>query len=107
MTKTTTKIHVQMYDGTDIRMAARLSIMYGQDLIILNAGFISAQWPLNGTGVRLHLEGETLLKIGFYHTQCASSSYQSFYFDAAHYDELEKFFKDAGFPIPDERRLDS
>lgn len=76
---------------------AKISVM--NNLIMLHSDHISAQWPLDHTGVELTHQGNGIIKLGFHHTGCATQTYQSFYFDARYHEVIHLFFKTYGFPM--------
>lgn len=79
---------------------AEATISVRQKLIMLHSHSTCSQWPLDGTGVELTNFGNGIAKLGFHHTGCASSTYQSFYFNADDHEAIEAFFKGWGFPMP-------
>ena len=80
--------------------AATLSVKEG--FIMLHSECISAQWPLDFTGVQItnYGEFECYIKVGFHHTGCSTQPFQSFYFNANMLKEIEDFFKSWRFPVP-------
>lgn len=87
-------VEVTLIGSRDIRVEATISLH--NNLIMLHAPFISAQWAMEGTGVELTHQGQGRMKLGF-HTN--GINYQSFIFDAAQHTEVDKFFKLLGFPM--------
>ncbi len=99
------ELEVELKASDNSWMKAILYIL--DDLIILSSTCISSQWPLDHTGVELTNYGDGDLKIGFWHTGCATNTYQSFIFNADKFLEIEKFFKDQRFPVPRKIILDT
>ena len=91
------KIGLNLVVSNDLFIPATISIR--KDLIMLHSDCISAQWPLNGTGVSLHHISKNFIKLGF-HSVLTPLSYQSFFFDAKEFDDVDRFFKGFGFPMP-------
>ncbi len=92
------ELNVELKATDNSWMDATLSVY--EELIMLHSACISAQWPLNDTGVQLTRFGSNNLRIGFWHTGCSAETYQSFIFNANKFLEIEKFFKDHHFPVP-------
>ncbi len=88
-------IDVVMKSDTSVGIEATIQVC--NDLIMIHASNICAQWPINTTGVQLTHQGKDIIKLGMYSVN--SLSYQSFYFDAEYHDMIHEFFKFYRFPM--------
>ena len=74
-----------------------------QKLIMLHCNYFSEQFGLDTTGVHLELHKDIMI---LRMTSTNSEVHQSLYLDPEKCNELELFFKEAGFPMPRLRALD-
>lgn len=92
-----TSIDVKFKNGDQPSIKGQISVRY--DLVMLHSPFISAQWPIDQTGMQLSYNGKGCIKLAFMHTGCNPDCYQSFNFDAVYFDLIEEFFKAYKFPM--------
>ena len=91
------EIDIKLYATENLTSDATVQV--NNDLIILHAKCISAQWPLDNVGVKLDRQSTGIIKLGFFSME-NPDFYQAFYFDSRDYEKIEKFFKSHGFPMP-------
>lgn len=84
---------------TDSNVFNEASFLIYANLIIMHSAGISAQWPLKGTGIQLTKQNKNIMKIAFMGSD--GISYQSFYLNVSAYDDIKRFFKQLGFPMPE------
>ncbi len=90
-------INVMMLTGDERAPEILIVVSVVDKLIMMHGGCISAQWPLNGTGVQLSHQRPGIIKLGFHGRD--GNSYQSFYFNSDYYEVIYNFFKKYGFPM--------
>ena len=92
-----TSIDVKFKNGDQPSIKGQISVF--KNLVMIHAPFISAQWPIDQTGMQLSYCGKDRIKLAFMHTGCNPDCYQSFHFDAVYFDLIEEFFKAYSFPM--------
>lgn len=73
------------------------TISVQQHLIMMHTDFLSAEWPLSGTGILLTPPHYKVINLRFYHTGESGVAYQNFFIDGEYYGAIETFFKSFGF----------
>lgn len=97
MTINSSNIDVKLYVNESLEMDGTLSIY--RDLLMLHSPYMSAQWPIDETGIHLTRQTNHIIKLGFY-SAVSVWSYQSIYFDASCYDIIYEFLNTYGFLMP-------